>query len=86
MPPTCLFYANSLKMFSLLVIAGAICGSCSSGAVAYFRKRLTLEIPGEINEMILSTAGSENENDDHKDTGSGGTMIAGFCFNGTPQR
>ena len=42
--------------------------------MVYFRKRLTPEILGEINEMILSTVESE-KNDDHRDGGNSGTMI-----------
>lgn len=41
--------------------------------MVYFRKRLTPEILGEINEMILS-AQNADEHDDHND-GNGGTMI-----------
>src|SRR5574344_2480137 len=40
--------------------------------MVYFRKRLTPEILGEINEMILSTVESE-KNDDHRDGGNSGT-------------
>jgi IS5 family transposase len=45
--------------------------------MVYFRKRLTPEILGEINEMILRTAATEknDDNDDHKDGGNSGTMI-----------
>lgn len=42
--------------------------------MVYFRKRLTPEILGEINKMILSTVESE-KNDDHRDGGNSGTMI-----------
>ncbi|NLJ30462.1 MAG: IS5 family transposase [Clostridiales bacterium] len=47
--------------------------------MVYFRKRLTLEILGEINEMILSAARKgEHRHDDDDDRGNGGnsgTMI-----------
>jgi len=45
--------------------------------MVYFRKRLTPEILGEINEMILKTVESEkhDDDDDHKDGGNSGTMI-----------
>lgn len=43
--------------------------------MVYFRKRLTSEILGEINELILSTVESENDDDDHKNGGNSGTMI-----------
>ena len=48
----------------------------SSGMV-YFRKRLTPEILGEINEMILSENNKEHSSDDdgHSDGGNNGTMI-----------
>lgn len=45
--------------------------------MVYFRKRLTPEVLGEINEMILKTVESEkhDDDDDHKDGGNSGTMI-----------
>lgn len=44
--------------------------------MVYFRKRLTPEILGEINELILSMAQKEdNRHDDDDDRGNGGTMI-----------
>lgn len=47
--------------------------------MVYFRKRLTPEILGEINEMILSAAQKEEhrhgDDDNHEDGGNGGTMI-----------
>jgi hypothetical protein len=46
--------------------------------MVYFRKRLTPEILGEINEMILSVAQKEekrHDDDDHGDGGNRGTMI-----------
>ncbi|MEA4955124.1 MAG: IS5 family transposase [Pseudoflavonifractor sp.] len=46
--------------------------------MVYFRKRLTPEILGEINEMILSTAQKEehrHDDDDHEGGGNSGTMI-----------
>ena len=41
--------------------------------MVYFRKRLTPEILGEINEMILRDAAKaeEKDNDDHNDDGDG---------------
>lgn len=44
--------------------------------MVYFRKRLTPEILGEINEMILRAVVAEKHDDnDHKNGGSSGTMI-----------
>ena len=46
--------------------------------MVYFRKRLTPEVLGEIHEMILSTVRKETpheDDDDHGDSGNGGTMI-----------
>ena len=44
--------------------------------MVYFCKRLTPEILGEINELILSMAQKEdNRHDDNDDRGNGGTMI-----------
>ena len=48
--------------------------------MVYFRKRLTPEILGEINEMILKDAKAQQQHDkdddDHKpDSGNGGTLI-----------
>lgn len=47
--------------------------------LVYFRKRLTPEILGEINEMILSPARKgehrHNDDDDHGNGGNRGTMI-----------
>ena len=40
--------------------------------MVYFRNRLTLEIPGEINEMILSTVQKETPQEDDDDRGNGG--------------
>ena len=40
--------------------------------MVYFRKRLTPEIPGEINEMILSTVQKETPHEDDDDRGNGG--------------
>lgn len=48
-----------------------------SSSMVYFRKRLTPEILGDINEMILSRNKEENRPDDHDDNqnGNSGTMI-----------
>lgn len=47
--------------------------------MVYFRKRLTPEVLGEINEMILQDAkerqAKENKDDDSDDDGNSGTMI-----------
>lgn len=46
--------------------------------MVYFRKRLTPEVLGEINEMILKTVTTSENNDDHNTpTGGGnsGTLI-----------
>jgi len=43
--------------------------------MVYFRKRLTPEILGEINEMIIRDAKKKEEDDDSDDTdGNGGTL------------
>ena len=47
--------------------------------MVYFRKRLTPEVLGEINEMILNTVRKEpphEDDDDHGTGGNSGTMIA----------
>ncbi len=51
--------------------------SFDPSAMVYFRKCLTPEIVGEINEMILRTVAAEKNDDsnDHKDGGNSGTMI-----------
>jgi len=44
--------------------------------MVYFRKRLTTEVLGEINEIILSTVEFEkHDDDDHGDSGNDGAMI-----------
>jgi hypothetical protein len=46
--------------------------------MVYFRKRLTQEVLGEINEMILDSAQQRerhDDDDDHSDGGNSGTMI-----------
>jgi len=45
--------------------------------MVYFRKRLTPEILGEINELVLAAAkpAESDHEDDHKDGGNHGTMI-----------
>ena len=44
--------------------------------MVYFRKRLTPEVLGEINEMILRDTAKEEEKDhDDDDHGNGGTLI-----------
>ena len=45
--------------------------------MVYFRKRLTPEVLGEINEMIIAGARSEEpqDNNDDDEPGNGGTMI-----------
>ena len=47
--------------------------------MVYFRKRLTPEIPGEINELILSAAQKgehcHDDNDGRGNSGNDGTMI-----------
>lgn len=46
--------------------------------MVYFRKRLTLDVLGEINEMVLSSVWQEEEHGDdgdHRDGGNSGTMI-----------
>ena len=44
--------------------------------MVYFRKRLTTEVLGEINEIILSTVEFEkHDDDDYGDSGNDGAMI-----------
>ena len=49
--------------------------------MVYFRKRLTSEVLGEINEMIIAKAqllkkeAPKKDNDDDDEPGNGGTMI-----------
>ena len=45
------------------------------GYSGYDDERLTPEILGEINELILSTVESENDDDDHENGGNSGIMI-----------
>ena len=50
--------------------------------MVYFRKRLTPEILGEINEMILSAAQKEenhHDDDDHDDSNSGTMIVDATC-------
>jgi hypothetical protein len=50
-----------------------------SSLMVYFRKRLTPEVLGEINEMIIAKAQApkqeQKNDDDDQDSGNGGTMI-----------
>jgi hypothetical protein len=45
--------------------------------MVYFRKRLTPEVLGEINRMILNVVKQDEkrDDDDHGDSGNSGTMI-----------
>ena len=46
-----------------------------SSSMVYFRKRLTSEILGDINEMILSHNKTEDDDNDNNDDSNSGTMI-----------
>ena len=53
-----------------------------SSSMVYFRKRLTSEIPGDINEMILSQNKTEDhtdDNDGNKDSNNGTIIVDATC-------